>query len=106
MGPAGHAQSPATLSGSVVDATGSPIAGAIVTLRGAGEQLTPTDAEGQFVFLNLPAGEYELTVVRSGFAPARQTTRLRAGEPSRVSLTLSVPILEQTVVTADEVGRE
>ena len=99
-----HAQSAAQLSGNVLDATGLPLAGATITLRGAADRVTQSGSEGQFEFQGLPDGEYELTAALPGFAPARRTTRLTPGESATLSLTLIVMILEHTVVTAEKAG--
>ena len=104
MGADGYGQSSAQLAGSVQDATGLPLAGVTLTLRGPSKKLTQTDSEGQFDFQSLPDGQYELTATLPGFAPARQITRLIAPERSVISLTLTVLVLEQTVVTAARTG--
>ena len=100
----GYGQASAQLAGSVEDATGLPLAGVTLTLRGASNRITQTDSEGQFEFQTLPEGEYELTATLAGFAPARQIARLVAAQRSVIALTLTVLILEQTVVTAARTG--
>ena len=50
----GHAQGPTQLSGSVLDASGLPLVGATVTLRGAADSVTKTNIEGQFDFRAIP----------------------------------------------------
>ena len=104
MGADGYAQPSAQLAGSVQDATGLPLVGVTVTLRGASNKTTQTDAEGRFDFRSLPEGQYELTATLPGFAPARQIARLVADRESVVSVTLTVLLLEQTVVTAARTG--
>ena len=104
MAAGASAQPPAQLSGSVLDATGLPLAGATITLGGASNHVAHTNSEGQFEFASLPAGEYELTATLHGFAPVKETTRLTPGQRSIVSLKLTVLILEQTVVTASKTG--
>ena len=99
-----HAQPSAQLSGSVRDATGLPLVGATVTLRGAVGKATRTNSEGQFDFQGLAEGEYELSASDHGFAQIRQTIQLVAGQRTTVSLTLTVAILERTVVTAEKTG--
>ena len=54
------------VTGLVVDATGSPIAGAQIT-SGAGDLLATTDADGKFT---LPRGAGTVTIQASHFAPA------------------------------------
>src|SRR5688572_30801680 len=101
---AGYAQTVSRLSGSVLDATGLPLAGTTVTLRGAGDDVTQTDAQGEFPFQGLRSGEYELPATLRGLAAATRTIRLAAGELTRISFTLEVQFLEQTVVTASRTG--
>src|SRR5688572_30920410 len=65
-----------TLIGSVKDAHGAAVAGAIVRvsspdLIGDARQLT-TDDGGQFRFPSLPPGTYAVTVSRPGFVPQVQ----------------------------------
>src|SRR5688572_20537608 len=64
-------QAAGSLQGVVVrDATGGPLAKATVELRGGQfEQTTTTENDGRFYFRNIPAGAYEVTVRRDGFAP-------------------------------------
>jgi iron complex outermembrane receptor protein len=73
-------------------------------LRGPTERTTQSTSNGQFAFDSVPEGEYELTATLQGFAPARQRIRLTSDEGAIVSLTLTVSILERTVVTASRVG--
>lgn len=58
----------ASLTGSVVDITGTPRARAIVELdSGTNRYTVQADNAGVFQFSSLPAGEYTLTVTASGF---------------------------------------
>ena len=59
------------IQGSVVDQTGSAVAGAIATLRNQGTnqaRTISTNAEGFFRAGELPVGPYELRVEASGFS--------------------------------------
>jgi iron complex outermembrane recepter protein len=67
-------------------------------------RVTRTGPEGHFEFRNLPEGNYELTAVLAGFAPARRTLRLVPGQSAALSLTLSVALQEEVVVTASKTG--
>jgi hypothetical protein len=98
------AQSSAQPTGSVVDATGLPLAGARISLRGTADRITQSDAHGRFVFQGVPEGEYHVTADLSGFAAGEQTVRLASGQASVVSLALTVAILEQAAVTAAKAG--
>lgn len=55
------------------DSSGDPMSKARVELRGgplSEESTTTTESDGRFYFHNLPAGAYEITVRRDGFAPS------------------------------------
>src|SRR5438309_11924722 len=61
----------ASLAGTVIDATGSSVPGATVTVRDKGTGLSttmPTRFDGTFLFPSLPVGEYQLKVEKDGFA--------------------------------------
>ena len=67
--------SPATISGTVVDASGGAIAGAVITLRlpGSAERTAVSDAAGRFAFTGVPRSSGRLTVTFTGFTPATLT---------------------------------
>ena len=62
-----------TLKGVVRDAQGRPVPRALVSLKGLA--VARTDSQGQYLFLNVPAGVHQLTVQKSGWklkaAPAQ-----------------------------------
>jgi RHS repeat-associated protein len=60
-----------TITGTVVDQTGQPIAGAAVRITGTANATT-SDGAGNFN-LTAPAGLYTLTVSKSGYLPATTT---------------------------------
>jgi len=97
-------QQPGQLSGSVADQTGAPLQDVRVTVRGAADLETQTNAAGAFAFPALPAGDYEVAAERQGFERARRAVRVLAGERVTVSLTLNLAIVEETIVTAARVG--
>jgi iron complex outermembrane recepter protein len=98
------AQPAGQISGSVRDATGALLPDVTVSVLGSANRVTQTGLDGRFEFQNLPGGDYEVRASLPGFAQARHTLRLASGESAVVSLTLSVQLLEQTVVTAARTG--
>jgi hypothetical protein len=95
----GSAQAPAAIGGTgllmgvIVDALDNrPVAGAEVTLGGASAAVANTrqltDAEGQFVFLELPRGTYAITATKPGYADGAYGRRRPAG------LTQSLPLAD------------
>src|ERR1700732_2394451 len=70
------AQSTAQINGTVRDSSGLAVAGATgkatPTATGGGRTIT-SDAEGAFVFANLPIGPYLLEITKEGFNKYAQT---------------------------------
>jgi iron complex outermembrane receptor protein len=107
----GPAASPAAaqggrVAGTVVDATGTALAGAAIVFTGAGSgQMTSNDA-GEFVTAGLPAGTYTFTATLDGFAPGYHTVTVAEGEIVRLRFTLTLVASERSVVTASRLGAE
>jgi hypothetical protein len=80
--PAPQQSSTGTVGGTVMDPAGAIVVGAVVTLMPAqGETLsTVSAAGGAFHFVNVPAGQFEMTVSWPGFATQTSTVVVRAGE--------------------------
>jgi hypothetical protein len=90
-------RAPGSISGTVVDQTGTFVVSAHVMLTRAGhsgEQEVVSDGEGRFTFKGIPAGAFRLTVIAPGFAPQQQRGDLTAGEA------LEVPPLLLTIAAA------
>jgi hypothetical protein len=86
------AQSTTTLSGTVKDAKGAPIASAKVSLKNAATGQTTeaqADAQGAYHFADVAPGDYELLTSAPGFA----------AETTSVSLS-STPVTEDIALTA------
>lgn len=60
------------IGGRVLSTAGESIADALVGVAGTGLQ-TQTNAEGQYSFVQIPAGTYTIRVVASGFEPRTQS---------------------------------
>ena len=79
-----------TITGSVVDETGNPVAGARVTAEAAdvSPAAATSDAAGVFRFDLAAAGDYQLRVAREGFfLLTNKATRLDPGTPVEIHLT-------------------
>ncbi len=85
-----HAQSP-SIAGKVGDAAGKPIANARVSVESRQTHqavLTQTAKDGTFVVSNLTAGDYQLSVMASGFTGAHLTVTIAVGQPSTIDVRL------------------
>ena len=97
----------ANLSGVVTDTGGGVMPGATVTIKNVGTNLvkeTVTGADGAFVFPDLLAGTFDLTVNVQGFKSYEQKG-IVLGATERVALraiTLEVGALEETVSVVSE----
>ena len=77
------ALSTGTLNGVVRDAAGRPVPFALVQVPGVG--MARTNAQGQYSFVNVPVGTYQLTVRQSGMKPksAQVTVAAQTSAESR-----------------------
>jgi len=94
----------AEITGSVTDAQGLPIAGAIVHFNalttGAIRSATANE-RGLFYAPGLLPGDYELTTQADGFAPVTQSLRLEVGQNSAITIKLKIgPVREGVQVSA------
>jgi hypothetical protein len=96
-----HAQSTASVSGTVKDASGGVMPGVTVTVKDdatSRAQESVTTAEGRYQVAGLQAGSYTVTASLSGFKTASAKVRLAPGQPLTIVLTLEVGALTETVV--------
>ena len=81
------------IRGEVTDAHGLHVPGAKVVARNLGTSETrevTADEDGEYRFLELPAGEYEVSAVATGFEEVRAPqVRVEVGAETLVNLTLS-----------------
>lgn len=98
------AQPSGQITGTVVDATGAPLVGAVVEVRGPVERSVRTDLDGHFALLGMPGGEYQVVATMDHFAPAVQGLRLVPGASTTVTIALTVAAFAETVVTAAKTG--
>ncbi len=96
----------ATLEGTVFDPSGRVVPGARITLL---SEFTPlaeseTDSQGEYRFVNRPAGAYRLLANASGFSSAAVEVDLADEQTAKVDLHLAVSALEQRVVVSAALG--
>ena len=109
---AGSQQSIGTVAGTVVDPTGALIPGAHLKLTAADQstQETTSDASGQFYFLNVPAGNFQLNVSATNFNTEIVAGTVRPGEhylTGQISLALATTTTSVTVTqTQEEIAQE
>lgn len=96
----------AQLNGTVLDTSGRSVAGAMITLRDVGTNLTYKAASrpsGAYVVPNLAPGRYELTVETAGFAKYLQTgIALTVGQSATIDVTLKVASAAEVITVTSE----
>jgi Carboxypeptidase regulatory-like domain len=96
-------QGSGTITGKVVDQSGTAVEGAAVKLTREEQPAAPdtvTDEEGQFYFTNVAAGRLKLSIIAVGFASQDLSVDLHAGqvyEISRLMLDIAVQVTEVRV---------
>jgi Carboxypeptidase regulatory-like domain len=110
----GHAQSTfGSVRGTVQDATGASIPGALVTVHSVDENVdrtAKTDASGEFVVENLKAGYYSVVVHDEGFTDTTiASVALEARQQLRIPVTLAVKsdaTTVQVMASPDQINTE
>ena len=99
------AQSPVTVSGTVVNESSRPMQHVLVVLDPAGpaRQLR-TDRDGRFGFVGVPAGSYLIRMTRIGFAAEERRIEVGAGGVNIDGTLRRLTRLDPTVVTATRTG--
>jgi hypothetical protein len=101
----GAAQAPspsASLHGTVLDPSGAAIAGALVTVKGAGRGAqVDSDADGRYSFSNLKPGIYSIEARAKGFDVFRlDRIVLAKGEDKQADLNLTIAVEKEEVTVA------
>jgi Carboxypeptidase regulatory-like domain/TonB-dependent Receptor Plug Domain len=93
------------VAGQVTDSSGAVVPNASVTLKDAATsatQTSATSAEGTYRFSFISPGSYIISVVASGFQPARQAVSVNVGQGALANIALVVTATSATVtVQAD-----
>jgi len=102
----GQAQSNAAdLQGTVRDATGAVVTNATVTARNAATNVTKTattNDEGVYRIINLPPGDYEVTVEAANFKKlVLPTITVTIGQTAQLNADLQPGEISETVVVSD-----
>jgi Carboxypeptidase regulatory-like domain len=97
---AAHAQFTGSIEGTVQDPTGAAVPNVKVTLVNTATQIsntTTTDASGNYQFLSLAPGQYQLTVEASGFSKEVVTATLETKQTLNVPISLKVSTVQSSV---------
>ena len=103
----GQSVSSGTIHGVIRDQSGGVLPGVTATLTSPAlqvrEQVQVTDAEGQYRFVDLPAGTYTLKFELTGFSTLiRENLRLTVGFVMRVDESVKVGAMEESVTVSGQ----
>ena len=96
-----------TVRGVVRDSSGAVMPGVTITISRAGtkDRTGVTNEKGEFVFVGVEPGRYEITAALSGFATVRVSAVVSTGGVSNLQLELHIGSLAETVaVTGNTPG--
>jgi hypothetical protein len=109
LSPLATAQGNGSINGTVTDASGAVISGAVVTLTQTGtgiSQKTTTSGEGTFVFPTLGPSVYNLVATHGGFEAYKENgVQVRADAAVTVNLTLKPGNTTETVTVTAETAQ-
>src|SRR6202008_3821755 len=95
-----------SIAGSVTDPSGAAISGANVTLTNAGTseiRTQPTNADGQYSFVNLIPGAYKIDVEKQGFKRSTlPNIVVQVNQSSKIDVSLTVGQVSETVEVSSE----
>jgi len=99
-----------TVTGRVADSSGAVISGADVTLTDTSTGIsinTQTNAAGLYIFNNVVAGKYSITVTKTGFSKAEvKAQEVLVGGTATVNVTLEVGQITEVVEVKTTAGAE
>ena len=93
-----------TIRGVVRDSSGAVLPGVTITISHAGakDRTAVTNAKGEFVFVGLAPGVYEVNAELTGFSTTRIAAVVSAGGTSNIAIELRVGSVAETITVAAE----
>ena len=88
------------LTGTVTDPSGAALPGVSITLIGPEKRTAVTDGRGEFSFVRLRPGEYEIESSLAGFNTVRNKVTLSAGRTERMTIQMTLGGVTGTVTAA------
>ena len=103
--PATAQETTGSLKGMVADDVGTPIAGSIIEAVGPlGTLSTTSDAQGNYRFPRLPAGNYTVTARFTGFIDAATDVNVNLGDAKSINFSMQKTFSEEITVYSDTVS--
>src|SRR5688572_21680058 len=90
------------ISGVVSDTAGGALPGVAIALTGPERRATVTDARGEFLFVNVRPGRYEVSSTLSGFSPLVTKVTVRAGRAERIGARMAAAAAPSPIAPAED----
>jgi Ca-activated chloride channel family protein len=90
------------INGIVTDTSGTALPGVTMTLTGPDKRTAVTDGRGEFSFIRLRPGDYEIEGALPGFTTTRTKVSLTRGRTERLTIQMMVGGLTETVTVTGE----
>ena len=90
------------INGIVTDVQGIALPGVTVTLTGPDTRSTVTNERGEFTFVRLRPGQYQIESTLAGFSTFRRSLTLAAGRTEQITIPMGVGALTETAVVTGE----
>src|SRR5262245_52118117 len=97
----------ATLSGTIVDATGARVPGVSLTLTNLAsgrQQIVASGEQGEYRAVALQPAAYRVIAVRDGFRRVERDVTLAVGTETRLDFTLAIGEFATTLVVPADIG--
>ncbi len=91
------------ITGIVSDSAGGALPGVSVALSGPERRTTVTDARGEFSFVNVLPGAYDVRTVLPGFATTLSRVSVRAGRAERLTVRMVAGTVTDTITLPADV---
>jgi len=85
------------ITGKVIDSSGAVLPGVSLELTGPDRRSTISDSRGEFTFVRLPGGKYQLNASLAGFNTVLRDITLAEGRTEQVTIQLSVGSVAETI---------
>jgi Carboxypeptidase regulatory-like domain len=103
-----HAQTVASISGTITDASGAALPDATITVKSSEtgtQRIVITDDSGHYDIEGLVVGQYQINAEANGFRPETRTgITLVVGQRAEVNLTLRVGQVQEAIVVQGEIA--
>jgi TonB-linked SusC/RagA family outer membrane protein len=94
-----------TVSGTITNTTGQPIADATILVLGTSVSTT-SGQDGKYILRRVPAGTAELRAIRVGFQESKRSVRVLDGQTATLDFQMSVAVVQMQPIVVTATGEQ